>query len=82
MHRRQHPIGSVWRERDAVALRQHVQCCPLGAREVHIAIGDRANEGDLEHLSEALGAQRCVAEKSLEHRIERTQIQQRLVDGI
>jgi hypothetical protein len=44
-----------------VALRHHVEARALRGREVNVAVCDRADEPDLQHLSEPLRAQRRVA---------------------
>src|SRR5215218_9388458 len=79
-HGRRHAIGGARRQGDAAALRHHVERRALRGREVHVAVGDRADERDLEHLGEPLRTRRGVAEQAVKDRIERTQIQQRLVD--
>ena len=78
-HRRGHALDRPDRQRDAGALGDHVQRRLLRGREVDVAAGDRAGERDLQHLREPLRPQRGVAELLGEHRVERAQVEQRLV---
>ena len=67
-------------ELDLLSLREHGQGIALRGAEIDIRAGEPADEGQLEHEREPLGTERGVAERGGERRVERAQIEQRLVD--
>jgi len=48
----------------------HPQRRLLGAREVHVAVGQPADERELQHRGEPLRAQRGITERGFEDRVE------------
>ena len=64
----------------ARALGDLPQRAVLRGREIDVAAGDHADERELEHLGEPLRTQGRVAERALEQRVERGEVEQGLVD--